>query len=63
MVDGAVMFRGNSTISRTRAVRPARRTGSHADTHLEYWCAALAPALAVGDSQIEQECAVVVLVK
>jgi hypothetical protein len=36
MGDGAVTFRGSSTITRTRAVRPARRTGSHADTHLEY---------------------------
>ena len=51
MLDGAVTFRGSSTITRTWAVRPARRTRSHADTHLEYWCAALAPAL--GDSQIE----------
>ena len=52
MVDGAVTFRGSSTITRTRAVRPARRTGSHADTHLEYWCAALAPAL--GDSRLSR---------
>ena len=52
MADGAVTFRGSSTITRTRAVRPARRTGSHADTHLEYWCAALAPAL--GDSRLSR---------
>ena len=32
MADGAVTFRGSSTISRTRAVRPARRT--RACTHL-----------------------------
>jgi len=63
MDGGAVTFRGSSTITRTRAVRPARRTGSHADTHLEYWLAVLALALALVDSQIEQECAVVVLVK
>ena len=36
MGDGAVTFRGSSTITRTRAVRPARRTRNHADTHLEY---------------------------
>ncbi len=34
MADGAVTFRGSSTITRTRAVRPARRTRNHADTHL-----------------------------
>ncbi len=49
-VGGAVTFRGSSTITRTRAVRPARRTGSHADTHLEYWLAVLALALALVDS-------------
>ena len=32
MADGAVTFRGSSTITRTRAVRPARRT--RARTHL-----------------------------
>ena len=51
MSDGNVTFRGSSTITRTLAVRPARRTGSHADTHWEYWLAVVAPAL--GDSQIE----------
>jgi hypothetical protein len=30
MVDGAVTFRGNSTITRTQAVRPAQRTPSRA---------------------------------
>jgi hypothetical protein len=46
MLGGNVTFRGSSTITRTRAVRPARRTGSHADTHLEYWCAVVILALA-----------------
>ena len=69
MGDGAVTFRGSSTITRTRAVRPARRTGSHADTHLKYWCAVVILALArvldlvPSTQQIEQACAVVVLVK
>jgi hypothetical protein len=46
MVDGNVTFRGSSTITRTRAVRAARRTRSHADTHLEYWLAVVILALA-----------------
>ena len=53
MLDGAVTFRGSSTITRTRAVRPAL-PNAHAHAHLEYWCAVLALAPAVGDSQIEQ---------
>jgi hypothetical protein len=35
MFDGAVTFRGSSTITRTRAVRPTRRARAHTRTHLE----------------------------
>ncbi len=70
MVDGAVTFRGGSTITRTRAVvRPARRTGNHADTHLEYEFAVVILALVLvldlvpSKQQLEQPCAVVILVK
>jgi hypothetical protein len=54
MLGGAVTFRGSSTIARTRAVRPARRTGSHADTHLEYLLAVLALAPALVDSKLSR---------
>ena len=43
MADGAVTFRGNSTITRTRAVRPARRNHSRART----WSTRLVLALAL----------------
>jgi hypothetical protein len=56
MIDGAVTFRGSSTITRTRAVRPAQRTRSHADTHLEYWFAALALALALVLDVVSHTC-------
>ncbi len=54
MADGAVTFRGSSTITRTRAVRLARRTCNHADTHLEYWLASLALAPALVDSSLSR---------
>ena len=40
MGDGAVTFRGSSTITRTRAVRPARRTPSRAHALLILACGA-----------------------
>ena len=40
MADGAVTFRGSSTITRTQAVRPARRTPSRAHALLILACGA-----------------------
>ncbi len=40
MFDGAVTFRGSSTITRTRAVRPAQRTPSRAHALLILVCGA-----------------------
>ncbi len=67
MVDGAVTFRGSSTILRTRAVRPARRNHSRTRTWSTRLVLALLLALVfdlVPSMQpVEQECAVAVLVK
>ena len=70
MLDGAVTFRGSSTITRTRAVRVALHTPSFARARalVVLVCGkALAPALVLdlvpSRQQMEQACAVVVLVK